>query len=131
MIRIREYEMALGDHLACHRGPPLTIGAKFVEQESIQLESYEQQRRGKRRSRVELKMDPCYRRELLIFHYGYPEEVIVAKEMELANERRIRRHTQMKMEPKKIVGKRKVTSELHSKPQRRRLSLKRRHSTSR
>jgi len=75
-------------------------------------------------------MDPCYQRELLIFHYGYPEEVLVVKEMELANERRIRRHTH-KIELTKIVGKRNAASELHSKPQRRRLSLKHRHSTSR
>lgn len=92
-IEIREYELALGDNLACLKGPPLTIGENYIKQERINLDTYED-KRGARRSRIQLKVEPSHRRELLIFVYGYSERTIFEREIELARERRLRQGKQ-------------------------------------
>lgn len=43
-VSIREYDRILGDHPDCTEGPPITIGWKYAEQPTQELDDYESNR---------------------------------------------------------------------------------------
>lgn len=90
-IKIREFELMLGDHLSCRNGPPVAIdGSNYVQKDPLSIEDYEQIRESQRKtSRRMLKLTAWERRSILSL-YGYTPREMTQKEIELAQERRLR-----------------------------------------
>lgn len=63
-VKIREYEMTLGDNPACKNGPPVTIGWKYSEEYVSCIDDYENLR-GAPRTKYEMVMPPSVRCEII------------------------------------------------------------------
>lgn len=105
-IEIREYELVLGDNIACRKGPPISIGDNYVQKDPMALETYEVTRND-RRSRTEFKIRASLRKKILKKYCGYSEQELIEKELILAQERRLRKGRTTKS--KKLSRKRKTT----------------------
>merc|ERR1712150_56320 len=89
-------------------------GKKYMDQERINLETYEDTR-GTRRTRNQLWVEPSRRREILIFVCGYSEHAVLEKEIELARERRLRQ-CGISIPDIDVFSKKRQVNEMKAKP---------------
>ena len=75
-IKIREYDMILGDNPSSSSGPPVTIDWDYNELSSVSLDDYEQHR-GPRRSNHQMRMNRMYRTQILCDSAGHTEDEIL------------------------------------------------------
>jgi hypothetical protein len=73
VIEIREYDQTIGDNPSVSYGPPISLDWNYVQNEAIDLDSYEGMR-GKRRTSPQLMMNYYVRKNTLIHKLGYSEE---------------------------------------------------------
>lgn len=73
-IDIREYNVALSENPSCSEGPPIELGWKFHDKQSVLVEDFEEIRRSQRRRRLpELLLSERERRRLLVEQGGYTQ----------------------------------------------------------
>ena len=78
-IKIQEYDVILGDNLACSDGPPLLLDWTFVKSSFSTIDGYEEVRRYKSHRKF-LYLLIITRRNLLINRSGYcPTDVDLPK----------------------------------------------------
>ena len=131
-VEIREYNLILGHHTSCTKGPPIALGTQCLKQERMNIDMYEDLR-NRRHPLQELKLDASYRRELLQYVYGYSEREILEKEIEIKKEREIQ---QMKVREYKRRSRNECSLDTRFvktrvKKRSKRLSLVRRHARKR
>ena len=63
-VRIRDYDVTIGDHPDCSIGPPISLGWDFNQRPSMSLEQYEICRRP-RRTRKQLVLNYYQRMHIL------------------------------------------------------------------
>eukprot|EP00978_Attheya_sp_CCMP212_P014432 scaffold36763_cov44-Attheya_sp.AAC.1 len=70
-VELRDYEIKLGNNPSCTSGPPVELGWCYTIMASpMNIDAYEETRRGQRRDRSEMIMPSHYRKEKLM-EFGY------------------------------------------------------------
>ena len=72
-LKIREYNVALGDNPSCSHGPPISLGWDFRDRKDVQLEEYEKKRTLRRNPR-ELLLSDNVRRYLIRRAAGHSKQ---------------------------------------------------------
>ena len=93
-LKIREYDVALGDNPCCSHGPPISLGWDFQDRNDIHLEEYEQ-KRNPRRSPHELLLSNNIRHCLLRKEAGHTKSDLVKAMREVKKVQRQRKITGM------------------------------------
>jgi len=65
-VTISEHPIIVGDNPGAHEGPPVTVAWESVSLVTIDIDQYEKDRNGERRSLGEMKIPPRKRRSMLL-----------------------------------------------------------------
>lgn len=80
-VRVREYQMTLGDNPAVTIGPPVCLSEMYIEADTVPLEDFEKSRAGKRRRPQSRKLKLNYYQRYEILHQaGFEDPGIKAAE---------------------------------------------------
>jgi len=78
-VKIREYDIILGDNPSSQYGPPVTIDWEYNEMPSLSLDQYEDNR-APRRTHRQMFINGRYRAQILINSAGHTEDEILKAE---------------------------------------------------
>merc|ERR1712157_576000 len=90
-VLIREYDITLGDHPECPRGPPVSLSWDFEQSPSIPLEHYESNRYP-RRIHGDLVMSDKERKFILL-NAGFSKRDIIQATKEVKRIKTLRQYT--------------------------------------
>lgn len=88
-VDIYHHEVVLGDNPFCREGPPIQIG-KQIEHTSFDIDSFEELRRGKRRSHLQLSLPVKKRYQLLDGKHSMKEITKVISEIKEIQRRQMK-----------------------------------------
>lgn len=91
-LRIREYDMTLGDHPSAITGPPVQLSWEHKPENEIPLEEYEKGRQP-RRNRKQLRLSYKEREQVLFKERGFTPEEVNSAWMEALTIRKQRKET--------------------------------------
>lgn len=98
-VKVRRYDIVIGDNPSVTMGPPLSIGWEFESESSFNIDEFEECR-GVRRSSAEMVMPRAVREELLLSNGFTKKEIMeVVKEVAKCKNNRQLTVENMKFEP--------------------------------
>jgi len=74
-VHIREYELVPGSNPSVTSGPPVELGWAHTEPTSVELDTWESIRDGRRRRKAQLRIPPGDRRFLLRHHGSAQKDI--------------------------------------------------------
>jgi hypothetical protein len=99
-LKIREYDMTLGDHPSARSGPPVQLDWDYQAENVVNLEDYELARRP-RRNRRQMRLTYRDRERLLYKEKGFTEEEVNTAWLEALTIRKQRSETVKQSETQK------------------------------
>ena len=91
-LKIREYDMTLGDHPSAKSGPPVQLDWDYSTENVVNLDDYERARQP-RRSRKEMRLSYRDRQRVLYNEKGFTEDEVNAAWLEALTIRKQRNET--------------------------------------
>mmetsp|Transcript_9898 Transcript_9898/g.15311 ORF Transcript_9898/g.15311 Transcript_9898/m.15311 type:complete len:240 (+) Transcript_9898:53-772(+) len=87
-VKVREYNVVVGDHLYCREGLPLSLGWEYSKEKVHNINAYEYCRRiWRKKDRWDLRLSAEQRRELLLGQSNYAAEELDDMERQINAER--------------------------------------------
>jgi hypothetical protein len=99
-LKIREYDMTLGDHPSARSGPPVQLDWDYKAENVVNLEDYERARQP-RRNRRQMRLTYRDRERLLYKEKGFTEEEVNSAWLEALTIRKQRNETVKQTEAQK------------------------------
>lgn len=102
-IKIRHYDMDLGDNPSCSIGAPVTLSWDYFEEDEQDIDIYEFERRQRRRRRNRELLLNYYQRQAILRRIGYSDEALRKAEKKVWKDQR-RRQISRWMRPVAATG---------------------------
>jgi hypothetical protein len=99
-VKVREYNVTIGDHPNCYSGAPVQLDWDYDELSACDIEEYENER-GPRRSHTQMFMNKRYRNQVLQ-EAGHTEDELIKAEKDVQKIQRQRELTKMMLPFSKV-----------------------------